>query len=180
MILGASDRIFLAGVAIGAVGLVLVARADGPVNPGATAADIAALWAAMPQPADIVPPTDTLNGAVGTSLRYMRQDAPRPTISQRATVTTDGSGNWSVNWNKNFSTVIGAPIVVPTPLDAGGTKPNCKTRTTSAGSASGYCWVENVQPALVTVLGINVLSGVTVSSNWTGGSVMVVGLEPSQ
>lgn len=130
-----------------------------------------ALKAELPQPADAIPPIDTLNGDVGVSLRYMRQDAPRPTISQRATVPVV-AGAWSVTWARAFTS--SAPIIATMPLTAAAVKPFCKTDTRNATSASGTCWQEaTVVPPL---LGIALVSPATPYT----GDLMVVGLEPSQ
>lgn len=146
----------------------------------AVAASQSTVMAAMPLAGDIVPPTDTLTGAIGVSPRYMRQDAPRPTISQRTTTTTDASGNFSVGWAKDFNSSV--PTITPTPLSPTVPKAYCKVNTRDKNTVTGYCWQENIQLATATVLGVSVVigTGTTISSNYVSGQVMVVGIEPSQ
>ncbi len=140
-------------------------------NPGMTAGDVTAI---MPQAGDIVPPTDTLTGAIGSSQRYMRQDAPRPTISQRATVTTAADGTWSVTWAKAF--ISSTPAIFVTPLLNSATQPvTCMVFTRSATSATGKCWQNSVTAVALISLTVS-LSPV----NFATSSVMVIGLEPSQ
>lgn len=128
----------------------------------------------MPQPGDIVPLPDTLNGAIGNSSRYMRQDAPRPTISQRATVTTASDGTWSVTWAKAF--VSSTPAIFVTPLLAAAAQPvMCMVFTRSATAATGKCWQGATN--------VNVILSLTIALapiNFVTNSVMVIGLEPSQ
>lgn len=141
---------------------------------GSSQAEIDNLWAAMPQAADIIPPTDTLNGAIGASAKYMRQDAPRPTISQRTTVTTDATGNFTVTWLKSFAS--STPAIFLTPLLAAAAAPiTCVVQTRSASGLTGKCWQNATN--------VNALLSLTISLapiNFVSQSVMVIGLEPSQ
>lgn len=136
--------------------------------------DLGAIQAMMPQPGDIIPPTDTLNGAIGTSDKYMRENAPRPTISQRTTVTTDATGNFSVTWAKLF--LSSTPAIFLTPLLPAAAQPvMCVVLTRSASGLTGKCWQGATN--------VNVLLSLTISLapiNFATNAVMVIGLEPSQ
>lgn len=138
------------------------------------AASAATIMSAMPQASDVIPPTDTLNGAVGASTRFMREDAPRPTISQRTTVTTDVSGNWTVTWAKSF--LSSTPVVIPMPVNPSASQPvMCNVTTRSASGATGKCWQNAVQAVALISLTISLTP-----VNLNAGSVMVLGIEPSQ
>lgn len=145
----------------------------GGVDQATLNAAIATVISGLPQPSGVIPPTDTLNGAIGSSTAYMRADAPRPTISQRTTVTTDASGNWSVTWDKSF--VSASPIVIPTAINGAAQPVSCTVSTRSATTAAGKCWQNSIQAVALISLTIS-LAPVTFAS----GSVMVLGIEPSQ
>ncbi len=133
---------------------------------------VEAIQAMMPQPADIVPPMDTLNGAVGSSVRYMRQDAPRPTISQRTTTAVDGTGSFSVTWAKPF--VSSSPAIIVTPLGGSAQPATCVATARSATAVSGKCWQNSIQAVALISLTI------TLAPTAYSGNVMIVGIEPSQ
>lgn len=128
----------------------------------------------LPQASAMVPPTDTLTGAVGASTAYMRADAPRPTISQRTTITTDASGNWTVTWAKAFNS--STPAVLAIPLNSAAAAPViCNITTRNATTATGKCWQNVTQSVALISLTVS-LTPVA----YTASSVMVIGLEPSQ
>jgi hypothetical protein len=77
----------------------------------------AAVMAAMPQPANMAPPTDSTAAAIGsTTSRYMLQDSVRPARYRSATGTTSGgSGVATITWSTPFASTpnpLGDPSVV--------------------------------------------------------------------
>jgi hypothetical protein len=78
---------------------------------------IAAVWAGMPQPANMAPPTDASAAAIGsTPTRYMLQDSVRPARYRSGSCQiTGGGGQCTITWSTPFAVTpnpLGDPTVI--------------------------------------------------------------------
>lgn len=152
--------------------LALQAATSSPVDLSAVkTAAVSAAVAAAPQPCATVPAPDTLTGTVGSGC-YAPGNAARPTAVQRAVVTTDATGAWSLTWAKSFAV---APALSLKPIMSGTTKGDCGVSSSTATGATGTCWT--YQTTVVTLLGASVSPIATAAA---GVQVMVVGGAPTQ
>lgn len=93
----------------------------------------------LPQPCGTVPSPDTLNGTVGSGGCFTRPTDTRPTVVQAATVTTNGSGVFTVTWAKTFATTN--PFINAQPINPSGSQPYiCNITSSTATAVTGQCW----------------------------------------
>ena len=111
---------------------------------------------------------------------HAQQGASNPPILvQAANVTSDASGNFTVNWATNFQSsnpIVSARAVLPTP----GNPVSCEVSTRSNNSVSGWC--RQSSPALLNIS--IVTTGLTLNPfaniPATGTAVMVIGRDTTQ
>lgn len=154
--------------------LALLALAQAVAVSGAVATpDLSAYatTAQIPRPCSSAPAGDTLNGSVGAAGCYTQRDDTRPTAVQRAMVTTDGTGAWSLVFARGFGAT---PVVTVKPVMPTG-RGDCGVAAVSPTGASGSCWT--YQSVTVSVLGATLNPFATAAS---GVPVMIVAGQPTQ
>lgn len=140
--------------------------------------------AAIPQPANAVPPAEAVGGVAGSSTRYRRMDDAVPRITRAASCTLNASGTCSVTWATALSA---APTIVTTPVNPAGSQPyicNSTSTPTTTGAAI-KCWMTQTNNlAAVTVVGISVAVGaqtiVPATTAPSGTVVQIIALPPTQ
>lgn len=106
----------------------------------------ATVMATLPQPASVVPSSDTGAGAVGSSSNYMRQDSIRPSRYRSGSCVLSG-GACTITWSSAFA-------VTPNPLgDPSIVNPNTATSRISCNwtSLSATSGVVSCKAATVTL-----------------------------
>lgn len=163
-------------VATGLAALVLVA-----VLPSLQARSSAQMTVSSltgpPIPADFVPPSEAIGGAIGVdTAMYARSDHTHPRITRVAVVSTDASGNWAVTWS---TPLAATPAVFPIAVNAGSLPVTCNVTARSTTAASGKCW--GAQSALLNLsiitAGLTLTPDVAVGA---GVSVQVVAIPATQ
>lgn len=79
---------------------------------GVTSAQLAAVQATIPSPAAVLPPSDTLAGAVGAASPYARADHIHPTTTQAARMAVSGTAGL-ITWTFPVA-FASAPLVMAT------------------------------------------------------------------
>lgn len=158
------------------------AKADAATTAAAQAiAAAAAAQAAIPQPASIAPPSETVAGAAGTAATYRRGDAVQPRITRSATITLDASGAGTFDWTSQGA--LAAPVQpVITPIYAGASAPTCAATAVTATSVSVKCLFGNplfLTLGQLTTAGVNGMSLNPFASPAAGISVAIVALPKS-
>jgi len=142
----------------------------------ATKAQVAAIQAAVPVPADSVPPTEMVGGAAGSAPTFRRGDAANPRITRAGMVTTDASGGWSITWSAATAAI---PVVLPIPVNATAQPIICNVITRSTTGATGRCWLARQLPAALIALSALISYDVFAASASTI-SVQVLAIPPTQ
>lgn len=143
------------------------------LNSPVSAADVQALQAQIPVPADTMPPAEQVGGAPGSTYTFRRGDAVQPRITRMATVSTASDGTWTVTWAAALAQVPGVLPIAVNPTAAQAIVCNTTTRTTTG--ATGRCW-QAMAPALISItVATNPLPAVG-----AGVSVQVFAIPPTQ
>lgn len=143
-------------------------------NPGLTLDQV---QAAMPQPAQVIPQTEAVGGAVGSTTSYMRADAKIPRITRAATLTTAGDGTFSATWAQALAA---PPTVSLTWVNTGASPVTCElTAAPTATAVQGKC-----KGAQTSLLNLSIITaGLTLNpfnSGAAGISVHVVAIPSTQ
>lgn len=163
--------LFLIGVTFGSV----PARAQFN-NPGLTSDAVLAI---MPQPSDVIPPADTVTGAIGIDVsRYQLADAARPRLSRAKLISLDGTGAGTFDYSSLPMPANSTAMVAP--VYSGSGIPKCWTvGAASTTSVSIKCVVENA----TTLLNLSIITaGLNLNINTgslSGLQANVVVLPPS-
>jgi len=149
-----------------------LAQTVSPLQPPATAADIATIQAAIPQPATTVGNPEAVGGQVGSSMRYKREDWVPPRISRTGSCVLNALGTCTATWSGSPFPAGTTPVMLGDPVatNTAATFP-ISCNVTAAPTLTGVavkCW--QGQSSLVSILGATVLpfnatllSGVTVT-----------------
>lgn len=128
----------------------------------ATKADIAALQAAMPQPATTVPPIEVPAGTVGTAGTYRPADSAMPRITRAGSCALSASGTCTVTWSLALPASANSPNVIVTPINTGSQPISCNlTAVPTATSASIRCWTSQTTSLTLPI----VTAGLTLAPN---------------
>jgi len=150
----------------------VMAQTVSPLQKPATTADIASVQAQIPQPATTVGSSEAVGGAVGSSMRYKREDWVPPRISRTGSCVLNASGTCTATWSGSPFPAGTTPVMLgdPVAINTAASFP-ISCNVTSAPTLTGVavkCW--QGQSSLVSVLGATVLpfnatllSGVTVT-----------------
>lgn len=134
----------------------------------------------LPPVCSSVPNSDSLLGTIGSQPACTPpSDSSRPTAVQRANTTLDSNCNWTVTFQRAFTS--SNPIIHANVILSGASSPiPCIVISRSTTVQSGKCF-----PAQTTALNLSVITaGLTLSPFsvicTNGTPVMVVGAEPTQ
>ena len=136
-----------------------------------------AAMAAVPLPANVVPPSEASGAATGAQVgRYALEDHIHQRISRVAVVTSDATGNWSASWSS--MPLATTPAIFPVAANTGNQPIVCNVATRTTTGATGRCWMARTLPATLTL--INALIAYDVfGQSPASTTVMVLALPPS-
>lgn len=161
-----------------ALALPGLAAAQTVIQPAASAGDITAIQALIPQPASTVAPMETVTGSAGTAATFRRSDAAPVRISRAQIVTTVTGGTFSGTWTSAFPN---NPALVLTPIVTGGSAVACElTAVPTMTTFQGRCWTASSTVALnltVITAGLNLAPN---AASPAGVQVLVTGVPLSQ
>ena len=163
-------------------GLTQSASAQPIDGPSLTAAQIQALATAaaqsvVPTPYSGVPPGPTPAGSAGSGNSFVPYNATQPSLSRSTTVTTTGSGTFSVTWTTPL--VSATPVINLIPVNTSGTTATiCNVSARSASAVSGQCWSISPTTLSLSIVTAGLVVGPTTSPS--GTPVMVFAREPTQ
>lgn len=162
--------------ALWAVPCLAAAQVSSLAAPMDVEAVTAAIAAAVPQPADTLPPTEAVTPTAGAAPTYRRSDAVPVRITRATTVTTTTGGTFSGTWSTPLSA---APAIVMTPIAANASIDCQLTAAPTTTAFQGRCWTSQT-----TLLNLSlVTSGLTVSptvNTAAGIQVQIVAIPPTQ
>ena len=159
-----------------------IGRAQGVVTnlsaPYTDAQAQAAVAGLIPQPLGTVPPAPTPGGLAGSGLTYVPGNAATLTLCRRTSVTTDGTGGFTVTWAVNL--VSSTPWGGAEPIwNATTMPPICWIKTISASGMTGQCTTTQT-----TALNLSIVTAGLTLNPFGGGAaalaVKVHACEPTQ
>lgn len=175
------NRLFIALLAASLAGTasaqVLVDGRPVPDAATATASQLQALQAQIPQPASALPPTEGSAASMGAqTMRYALEDHVHQRITRSGTAVTDSAGGWAITWTMPLAAT---PTVYPIPVNAGQQPVVCNVTTRTTTGATGRCWLSRTLPAVLTLL-TNLLNYDIFGATAPGITVQVLALPPTQ
>lgn len=148
--------------------------------PSVTAADLAALSAQIPVPADTVPPAEMPGGAAGAANTFRRGDAVNNRVTRTGVFTIGAGGvilcggSTTCNWDMALPAGAASYPVFFTPIGATAL-PGVKCKVTSS-SNTGFTGAQCVQ----SVASISLLGAAVEIAATTGTQVFILSLPSTQ
>ena len=148
--------------------------------PGVTQSQLAAVAAAIPQPATGIPlgPTPTGQASTAATKTFVPGDAMQPSLTRSARVTTAADGTFSITWATPLSSAT--PVTPnPAPINTSTQPITCNVTSANATTETGKCWT--TQSTLLTLANITANVTLNPATQAAGGiTVSVFAREPTQ
>lgn len=131
-----------------------------------------------PQASDVVAPSETMTGAVGSQSTYARADHTHPRITRGATCTLVLGGTCAVTW----STALSAPpVILALPVNPSASQPvMCNvTATPTTTDVAIKCWIVQTTTLSLAIITTG-LSLAPATPAPAGTAILLLAIPPTQ